>query len=889
MKSQTLLIFFLISFFCISQNTIFNGVPFIKNYLPNQYQNKGKVWNIDFSSNGMMYFASDKALLEFDGKKWNTYKGSKGYIRAIKVLNDSVIYTGSDLDFGVWKKNNTNQFTYKSLYPKNKSNKFLNEQFWNVHINKNKIVFVSFDNTYILDGNKTLKIPAITKFTKSYFLEEKMYLFDQENGLFVLENSKLKRIFKLPKDKNINIVGIYSLMNKLYFVTENEGIYSYSNGIFSEVEFAIKNELKQHNVFSFYCIDKKYLVFGTILNGIYVTDVYGNKIYHINKKNGLVNNTALSLNFSSNGKLWSGLDYGIASINLFDNFSFFFDYDGKFGTGYTALLDKNTFYLGTNQGLYQTDWNNFYKSSSENNFELINNSKGQVWEISKIRDTIYLAHDKGLFYLNTNENSLKKISLESGILSLTPYKEKFLLAGNYNGIYVFKKQNKNWIKFKSIPLIYGSCKQLIFDNNHILWVSIPNYGIIRAELDDKFNPKSRSIFLEDIFLGENPTIKKEKDKIYVLTSLGKYEYDNLKKSFTYKNYINKSFHIPNNQVYNSSSVAINSSVQFHSINNGFILENIHNFRKQKTSSEKLILRKITANNNDEKQMFSEFSQIPYKLNNINLEVIIPNVDNVMYRFKNNKKWSSWSEDNSFELLNLKEGNYSILIQANTNNKIIEKQFNFSISPPCFRTWYAYIFYILLGIGIIYLVLKIQKIKLKKQKKELLLRQKISLNEQSQKYKEEIFRQEQELLINQLKNKTVELANKAKADEDKNRLLITLKEKISDAQLNPSLSKFKWNEIQKILDSYLKVETNTFEIQIDELHQDFFKLLKLRFPSLSVYDMRLCIYLKIGLNSNEIAEILNVQPSSIYISRSRLRKKLKLTAEEDLHSFLNNLK
>jgi len=87
---------------------------------------------------------------------------------------------------------------------------------------------------------------------------------------------------------------------------------------------------------------------------------------------------------------------------------------------------------------------------------------------------------------------------------------------------------------------------------------------------------------------------------------------------------------------------------------------------------------------------------------------------------------------------------------------------------------------------------------------------------------------------------------------------------------------------------LKVEDKTFEIQMDELHQDFFKKLKEHFPGLSKNDLRLCAYLKIGLNSKDIADILNIQTSSSYISRSRLRKKLNLEAEEDLYDFLNKI-
>jgi len=74
--------------------------------------------------------------------------------------------------------------------------------------------------------------------------------------------------------------------------------------------------------------------------------------------------------------------------------------------------------------------------------------------------------------------------------------------------------------------------------------------------------------------------------------------------------------------------------------------------------------------------------------------------------------------------------------------------------------------------------------------------------------------------------------------------------------------------------------------MDELHQEFFKKIKDQFPNLSNNDLRLCAYIKVGLNSKEIAEILNIRPSSSYINRSRLRKKLNLKTEDDLYDFLN---
>ena len=148
--------------------------------------------------------------------------------------------------------------------------------------------------------------------------------------------------------------------------------------------------------------------------------------------------------------------------------------------------------------------------------------------------------------------------------------------------------------------------------------------------------------------------------------------------------------------------------------------------------------------------------------------------------------------------------------------------------------------------------------------------------------------EYSLLKQQLKNKTIELANKAKDNEDKSKLLMHLKEKVEVIKKYSAKSIKRLNEMETLLESYLNIEDKTFKSQMDELPQGFFKKLADKFAGLPNYDMRICAYLKIGLNSKEIADLLNVQPSSTYISRSRLRKKLHLNLEEALHSFLNKI-
>jgi hypothetical protein len=281
-----------------------------------------------------------------------------------------------------------------------------------------------------------------------------------------------------------------------------------------------------------------------------------------------------------------------------------------------------------------------------------------------------------------------------------------------------------------------------------------------------------------------------------------------------------------------------------------------------------------------------------------MDWIVPNQSDVYYQFRTdaNQSWTAPSPNNIFEILNLSPGKHSVFAKAIVNGKpTTVKEISFQISAPWYKTKYMLILYLLGFVAIIYFLNSRQKALLERQENALLLKKENALKEQEEQHNKEVLALEQEMLKNeyellkqQLKSKTIELANKAKDNEDKKHLLLTIKEKLEGFPIDSSPTKIRLGEIKRLLDAHLNVEDHTFEIQIDELHQEFFKKLKDNFPSLSTHDLRLCAYLKIGMNSKEIAELLNIQPSSAFVSRSRLRKKLNIAVDEDINTFLNKI-
>lgn len=87
-----------------------------------------------------------------------------------------------------------------------------------------------------------------------------------------------------------------------------------------------------------------------------------------------------------------------------------------------------------------------------------------------------------------------------------------------------------------------------------------------------------------------------------------------------------------------------------------------------------------------------------------------------------------------------------------------------------------------------------------------------------------------------------------------------------------------------IEKYWKIFNDNFA----SLHPDFFNKLLSTAPALTQQDLKHCAYIKMKLDTKQIATLFNVKPSSVQMSRVRLKKKLGLKSHEDLFYFINSL-
>lgn len=160
-------------------------------------------------------------------------------------------------------------------------------------------------------------------------------------------------------------------------------------------------------------------------------------------------------------------------------------------------------------------------------------------------------------------------------------------------------------------------------------------------------------------------------------------------------------------------------------------------------------------------------------------------------------------------------------------------------------------------------------------------------EQTEKEKE-IYRLRTEQLEMENKHKTAELTSLSIQLVEKNRFINDVKLAIE------KIAQEAGQEIQPLMQNVLRNIRNNittqddwqiFEEQFEKVHHDFIRKLSQRFPDLTSTELKVCALIRTGLSSGEIAALLHVTRRNVETHRYRLRKKLDITSETDLGTFL----
>jgi DNA-binding CsgD family transcriptional regulator len=899
----------------------YKDFPEIRQYIANNLELGNQNWSIYQNSySGKVYFGNSEGLYEYNGIIFRQYRLSENKnIRSVLVDKNGLVFTGAFEEFGFWTENEECELVYTSLSANLIIEK--NDEIWRIYELNDRIYFQSFTSIYIYDYKTT----RVTKspFTMLFAFQVDKGLIAQvlENGLFIFEDEEFVFIegSEIFNQQKIHAIIQYT-EEKLLIATASNGLFLYDGKKIKYFDCEASDFLKFNTCNTSLKVNDSLLVFGTILNGIIITNQKGEILNIYNRENGLNNNTVLSLFMDMDNGLWIGLDEGINYIELASPYRHFASAGGTLGTIYAALKDKGRIYLGTNHGLFLADLKLIAGNYHFENTRFIENSQGHVWTLKKYGDQILCGHNEGTF--RVKENAFEKISDITGGWTIKQY-NNFLIEGSYTGIVIFETDEDGSWRFRNkLENFMEPVRHLETDYLGYIWASHHQKGLFKLELNEQIDSVINLEYFEKIDgMESHLNVFDINNRIVFTNGENIFTYNYVEKKIVPVSLLNKELgaysaarqiiHFEKNLYwffYQNKIALFEITLDFSAIkrleiiqkskglneldmhllmlddNNLFIPTrecfDVYNIGLHDLSSfmNRLKIEKLVffgRGKNFIKCSGEEKTEAPWYTNNLTVyfsesSTFSQQSKTFYYRIPEiDERWFSTSSDN-FTYLNLDHGNYKIEMKKEIGSDFTYS-FQFTVNTPWYLTKYAIIAYVLLGILLLISIYKVFRYELNRQR--------------------ELFEMEvsKENLESELDHKSYELMLTIRYLVHKNEILSDLQKEINDIKDHSSKYPVKnLRNMEKIISEGLDMQTDDWKNAMNSLklsQQGFFKKLMEQFPELTPNDLRLCSYLRMNFSTKEIARLLNISARAVEISRYRLRKKMKLNHQVNLNEFL----
>lgn len=916
------LILFILSF----SNIFSQEISPIQSFTADDYNAGIQNWMITQADDNSIVIANSAGIIHYNGD-WNFYSSpTNTIVRSVKSI-DNKIYSGTFEDLGYWIRSSTGQYFYYSLTDILDFEVNEDEVFWDIHEISNWIVFQSLTRLIFLDrnSNEYRVISPGGDISNSFEINKSIYFHMPQQGIFTVIAGKVVPFSTNKFFRDNIVVDFFKIDSDFIVLTEDKGFYKIDqNSNVSKWNTDVDNfiDLK---IYSSSLSRDNIILLGTIGQGYIKLDSNGKLIQNLDKSNGLINNTVLSIFEDKNSNIWLALDNGLSVINEKSPFTIFNDFDGKLGTVYAYKKFKDFIYVGTNQGLF------FRNNNNNEDFKLVKGTSGQVWSLVEINNDLFCGHNSGTFVINNDQ-----ASFISGTFGSWTFRKSntnnLIFEGNYNGINVLEKKNNEWTLRNSLEGYDISARFFEVSNNNEIYVCHGLKGVYKLELSPYLNSLKSVDLLDDISIEGNPSLAKFNNKIYYKNRFGIYNIGNdgsFIRDSVLSNAANPTglmisdneklwvfsgdniFYAFNDDVTNGlkmNSVILPNNLRqtvFDNVSNsedethvigtkdGYIKMDLN---KYELKNEPFFVNKIqvsSINSDPELIEVSGNNLLDYETNNItffygNTNYQLFEKSEYQYRLIGyNDFWSNWSESNNVSFNNLQYGNYKFELKSRVGENINPelKQLSFTINRPWYLSNFMFINYIVLISLVIYFINKISTNYYLTQERRVANINKRKLEIREIQRKQQLVNLENEKLQQDIESKSRELAVSTMSMIKKNQFLGKIKtdlKKITDVS--------KVNSVINTIDRNLNNEDDWkfFEEAFNNADKEFLQKIKNSHSSLTNNDLKLCAYLRLNLSSKDIAPLLNISLRSVEIKRYRLRKKMNLAHNEGLTDYILSL-
>ena len=529
------------------------GLPFLKNYSPDEIGAGAQNWAVITDKRGVMYFGNgDNGVLEFDGANWtNIPISNNSIVRSLGIDNNGTIYIGAVGEIGYLKPNDFGKLQYISLSNKiDTTNRDFNNV-WKTLFYNHHIYFCGSQKLIKYSPEKdSISIINADGFgykygLMSFIVNNRFYHGDFGAGLLELDADTF-RVAKGGDYFHMNsITGMIPCEdNKIRIGTYENGIVLYDpeTGIIEEniISSDASNILKERKLYQVISLGNGRVGLATLFGGFLIVDNEGQIIQKFDKSNGLQDGTVYS-SFVNNSQpsqspLWLALDIGIAKLEINSPLTKFTESSGFMNSINDIIQYKGKIFICTISGVY------YLEGEKLVSFKKVKNINTIAWSFLKfdaggtIPERLLVGSAEGLFDISGIEDG---ILVDQNIVGIKPQGRKyniFKLAGssiNENKIFLGLNSSLVILEYKNRTW-YQTCEKqfnheirsVTEDKKNRLWLCSSFDGVKMMDFSNQEDTVITAFTTEDgLPRNDRNFISKIDKKIYFITQRGLYSFN----------------------------------------------------------------------------------------------------------------------------------------------------------------------------------------------------------------------------------------------------------------------------------------------------------------------------------------------------------------------------
>ncbi len=747
------------------------GFPRITNYSARDYTGDGGNWALAQDDQGLIYVGNEGALMVFDGVNWSSLRNAGGTLsRSLAKDSEGKIWGGNVGDLGYYDYDSIGQIQFVSMrYLIPEAHRTFDDV-WMLHAKSDTVYFVTtyklFRYAPSMDSMQVFETER-AGFHVAAMVNGEYYIREWGAGLKKMVDDRLVLV---PGGGRFSQTRIYAILpydeNRLLICTREEGLFLYDGQQFTPFRTGADPYLRRTGIYSAVNLPEGRFALGTLGNGLLIIDKSGRLVYKLDKNNGLADNTVLYTFVDRQGGLWAGLESGLSRVAINSPFTYFNTTNDMSGVVHVIRRYQGRLYVGTSTGLAFLD-------PVSGRFRPVGNLADQVFVLEVIGSELFVGGYDGLFKLKGNglEPLMLSINRDFAVSCILPSQRDSnrLYVGLGNGLQpLYKQSDDSWRREAFIPGTEGEIFNMVEDESYGLWLGYANINTFRRvtfpHWPDLSDPVIKNYTQADGLSEGGKLVYKIDGEIYASKNgtykwISKEDRFELARSFEGKDILatrnegsvwlandrfsgltmakkdEKGEYTLQTGTFRPMAEAVISAV-FQEENGLVWIATDEGLVKYDPSSDEevdpsyqTLIRSVTIGEDSLLYVGNvDFSRavIDFAFNSLSFSFSAPSYDlpsRTEYQTRLDgfdRKWSSWSNAPVKKYSNLPEGKYTFYVRSRDINGTIgeEARFPFTIPSPWYRQWWAYLLFVLIGLGLVISFVRWRTVRLRKQQEKL---------------------------------------------------------------------------------------------------------------------------------------------------------------------------